>query len=452
MPLEDRNPPESNGQALRVDIVTSTSTSPGTANPPLSSSTFLSTSTTANLLASTTLTTAPSTSASSGPIDLRTIEDWIRQLRKAVLSRGRWSVAFVGWAVAAGSVVVCLVGETWRRSRDYYTIYETVTSIELIVSTLFSIHLCFSAIRNENFYEVLGAMGFSLGTFVFTCLTCITPADLVEIRDELRLLNITSYSQITNGTDCWYTPFAIRALSPYLDTWIDSVRGVDVATVVMAGVQLVVQCALAGGVYSEIGWKVFRKMGADRAMKRRYRSFNLLMLLIQLCLYFHIFCALNLTVHNVKVAFEGYGSILFTVLTAVCYVMLVIGLGVLVWSVTREVIEGVIFFVVVAMAFVGVLTNQLSSLWRIDPDFSKDKDFLVRTLASYYATMEFLLVILCTTTSIVCAQNFGHGLKKYINVPSGSRKVASQGNQDGQKGDEIKASSSDQKPTRWSLL
>ncbi|KAJ3331666.1 hypothetical protein HDU93_009574, partial [Gonapodya sp. JEL0774] len=204
-------------------------------------------------------------------------------------------------------------------------------------------------------HQVLGVIFFSGGVLIYAIIILITVPHLVLIREALTTRNPLPTQ---DDPTVWYTPYISKALSPGVDTWKDTVRRYEIATVGVCALELIVQILMVPGVFREVGWKIFRKIGADRSMQKRYTAYAVLVLQIKLSLFFTVGSAFYFLSHGIRI--DEASTPTFLIASAVGYVFHAVGLLVLWWSVYTERLFGLLIFAILTMAYEGILANQLS--------------------------------------------------------------------------------------------
>ncbi|KXS11128.1 hypothetical protein M427DRAFT_36313 [Gonapodya prolifera JEL478] len=225
----------------------------------------------------------------------------------------------------------------------------------------------------------------------------------------------------TNDPTTWYAMYIVGVSYNSLETWGDRVQSLRMATCVATGLHLFGQVMLLPGIWREVKWKVFKKIGADRKMRWRYSAFNLLVVQCKVNVYFAALAGAYFISHG----WWSY-SHTFLIITSAGYLVHTSGLIMLRWAVQKEKFTPVIVFLFLALLIEGILMVQLVKLWPILP-FTVDKYFLIREVGSFFCVFNIFLLAACMLTATVCTLNFGGGLQKFVDASASDTGKASKG-------------------------
>ncbi|KXS10102.1 hypothetical protein M427DRAFT_48746 [Gonapodya prolifera JEL478] len=372
-----------------------------------------------HLLPTTMFSSGDSTSfASSGNLS-KTTEGMSKWTKKTF---GKWTGALFGWTVLTGIVIIALVVKQCTISGEFYTPKEIVARAGLIGAVLYSIYLTWSAIRNENIFEICGSLFFTLGLLAYSVIIAVTPSDIASVLYAVQSGQAGANSPATGQ---WYSSLLLKARSPGFDSWDKAVMPFETATAVTSAIQLLGQGLFMPGVWREVGWKAFKKIGADRSMRKRYTAFTLLTLQIKLSIFFSLLASAIFIQHGFSVGGSKLtGTFLFGSFAAT--LLHVVGLLVLLSAIYKERLYAVMVFLVLSMAYEGVMVNQVSALYPADT-FTLDRNYLIRGIGTFFFGINILFLVTSVCTTLLCAHNFGHGLRAYVDssvAAQGGAKVA----------------------------
>ncbi|KXS09765.1 hypothetical protein M427DRAFT_160189 [Gonapodya prolifera JEL478] len=262
-----------------------------------------------------------------------------------------------------------------------------------------------SAVRNENIFEVFGAIFFSAVVFASTIASATTDTDLCKIV----LLGNPSFPV---DPTLWYARYlsSVHADSmDFVSAWGHSIDAMQVVACAICAVQLVGQLAMLRWVWLEVKWKAFKKIGADRAMRFRYSAFTFLTVEIKVSIYFAFLAGFYLCSHGVW----SYTTPFLdgTVAVYALYAASLLGLS---WGSQKEYFAPVVAFLVVGVAFEVVTIMQLATMWPRPATFTYDTFFLVRDAGTFFCIFNIFITGAIIVTGAVCASNFGRGLKEYV--------------------------------------
>jgi len=161
---------------------------------------------------------------------------------------------------------------------------------------------------------------------------------------------------------------------------------------------------LSWQLYKEFGWKIYKQIGADPRMKRRYLIYQIYIALLKFDFFLFVgFAVQFLVIIQGTATYE-------TVLTAIALPIVILLLILAGFSAQRENVIGTaisLFFYAVAMAYF------IFKLVRIyDSDRSEDYKAAKGTLVTF-AIMTILLLTVTIVVAIVIWTNYGQGLVEH---------------------------------------
>ncbi|KXS16399.1 hypothetical protein M427DRAFT_31136 [Gonapodya prolifera JEL478] len=356
-----------------------------------------------------------SQSTPSVAFSARRLRDWVHEgFRKVARKRGRWSVAFFWWTVVWNVVVAALVVGQMAISVGSFTSSEMVLCFAFELACCYSIGLSFTAIVNQNIFEVCGAIFFSLALFACTLAMAIADTDVISVWLVLNPPSATSPlggdPAISVDPTAWYSSYVSKITTHLLTTWAAHIHPVQMATSTACGMQLLGQLVFAGGTWREVKWKSFRKIGADRRMQNRYGAYTLLVLVIKLSAFFAVVAGVYTTTFVTRTS--AHPPIFYS-LDVAFYFAFTLGLFILLWAVRRENLAGVVVFVVLAVAMDAALILQVSKLYP-PPPFPADVNFVFRAMGTFFCIFNIFQSLVCIAVGSVCAYDFGHGLQQLL--------------------------------------
>jgi len=185
--------------------------------------------------------------------------------------------------------------------------------------------------------------------------------------------------------------------------YFNQVQGTLIALPVLLGVHTMVLAFLAWQLYKEFGWKIYKQIGADPKMKRRYLVYQIYIALLKFDFFLFVgFAVQFLVIVQGTATYE-------TVLTSIALPIVIILLLLAGFSAQRENVIGTavsLFFYAVAMAYF------IFKLVRIY-DSGGDRALQYRPAKRTLTTFAVMTIILLTVTIAVCIwtwTNYGRGL------------------------------------------
>ncbi|RUP42830.1 hypothetical protein BC936DRAFT_138027 [Jimgerdemannia flammicorona] len=189
-----------------------------------------------------------------------------------------------------------------------------------------------------------------------------------------------------------------------------------VATMV---VFMLIFTAFAYKLYQEFGWSIYKKIGADLAMRDVYKMYQIFMMLLKFDVFFFLSLSIQYLVvlvvrGNTAGANFNLSSLLIkhillsTIVTVVMMVLAFWGLK----SERRTVLYSFMVCGVCSMAYFIYLLVDVNN----NPDFYEGS----RTFLTFFLAVCIALIVITLVISVFCTRNFGKGLKYHITHANGS--------------------------------
>ncbi|KAF9434362.1 hypothetical protein BGZ76_008138 [Entomortierella beljakovae] len=178
--------------------------------------------------------------------------------------------------------------------------------------------------------------------------------------------------------------------------------------------QLGVQIAASLGItlltwrlYSEFGWLVFQKLGADVSLRKMMKEYRLLFTLLKLDAFFFFGYALQVAALTDKQWQKGLVEVAFAI--PLSAIIILLGF----WALRNEnkVIMG--GFIACLALLIGYMAYRLAALHQtMTGDPATDPYFLSRKTMTVFASLTLIMTILALINAIVMLYNFNKGLKE----------------------------------------
>ncbi|ORY03609.1 hypothetical protein K493DRAFT_276409 [Basidiobolus meristosporus CBS 931.73] len=245
--------------------------------------------------------------------------------------------------------------------------------IIFISSQIFQVVLIWDALRFQNTIQIIGFL-----VFHFCCF---------------------GYSIIQ-----WFQ------LSSFLSTFkVNNVpKSLVLFPIIIAGVVLLFQIIfmiLSWKLYQEFGWKIYKRIGADLRMKERFRAYQIFLLLIKMDVFFFLGFCVQFLVLVLR------GSDVEIPLTIAALPLMVLTLVLAIYGMRRENKIMVKIFLFGLFCGAGYFAFKIIKMWIQRHD---DKYQNVIIFLSFFAALSLIMILLTIIQTWVCYQNFGKGLKVYI--------------------------------------
>ncbi|KAL5495605.1 hypothetical protein ACEPAI_1068 [Sanghuangporus weigelae] len=250
-----------------------------------------------------------------------------------------------------------------------------------------------------------------LGIFCFAHVFQLAMAiDAVHARNTLQFLFLT----IFNALFLIYAViqiFEIRSSVAAIntDTGISSIP-VNVLTTIIPiviSVAEIAYIALGWKIWQEFGWKVYKRLGADRQVRRMYAQYQIFVGIMKFDVFFFVgFCVqlIALVLHDHD--WEYY----------VTYAALPFSILVLVDGMLAARYENIYMMLSFMLGCGGALVYFVYKLFRI---YQLDGIEEVRKTLTVFAVIAIILLITTVVVAFIVMRNFGGGLKYHMNKNSG---------------------------------
>ncbi|KAN0063059.1 hypothetical protein ACQY0O_004222 [Thecaphora frezii] len=169
-------------------------------------------------------------------------------------------------------------------------------------------------------------------------------------------------------------------------------------------------------MWKEFGWQIYKKIGADRGLKRAYLHYEIFLALLK----FDFFIFIAFCIQLVLVVYQiGIAERIITIISAP-FSLLILGFA---WySVRKELRWGMSLFMV---GLSGAMVYFCYKLYRILQGRLGLYAEVYKSLTTF-SLLAILLLIVTACMTVRCTHNFGRGLKNAIERNSRDKQLASQ--------------------------
>ncbi|KAI7864737.1 hypothetical protein BDF14DRAFT_1731620 [Spinellus fusiger] len=263
-----------------------------------------------------------------------------------------------------------------------------------IIAQVFTVVLVVDAIYQKNTIQLIALVAFELGMSAYSVIQYHQSTTLFDANDS-------------NGQ------LALKHLGAayHASTWA------EVTQICLMSVNSIVFTFLAYKLYLEFGWHIYKKIGADLAMRDRYKMYQIFMMLLKLDFFFFLsfsvqYLALMIVAWWPDATTEDTWRTLVQELvehiTLSCIVSILM-LGLAYWGLRREKKVLMYWFIGLALASMGYFVFMVVQI-TLDPDrFLGSRAFL-----TFFLCVNMVLILVSVPVSIVCLRNFNHGLNNHI--------------------------------------
>ncbi|KAJ3187492.1 hypothetical protein HDU85_006783 [Gaertneriomyces sp. JEL0708] len=184
-----------------------------------------------------------------------------------------------------------------------------------------------------------------------------------------------------------------------------TLQGVLISIPVITGLFTIAFAWGAKVLYSEFGWKIYKKIGADPAMRDMYRAYQIFLLLIKLDFFFMFSFGLQFLVLVIKKTDPEFAM-------TIAALPIMVGVVVLaVWGLRRESKPVMILFCTGVLAAISYFIFKLVRIHtRQDQEGYRDSKYYL----SFFAALSLGTACLTLICAAICYNNFGKGLRQHL--------------------------------------
>ncbi|KAJ2062279.1 hypothetical protein GGI17_002517 [Coemansia sp. S146] len=310
-----------------------------------------------------------------------------------------WARLFIAVAVLEVFAIVCIQGYVIKRTVDIYKkgtesqwgfgVQSGSTSMSItqqsfivydvifIVAQLFLLMLCWEAVAHKNTIQIIAATLFNVMCLVYSLIQYTTfyihpsqSAGIFQNDNDMRILQITTMAV-----------YSLCSIAFAMLTW---------------------------ELYQLFGWKTYKKLGANLALRRAYKWHQILLTLLKLDIFFFISYSVQLATLVLRVSDPETwvqigvvipGSVLFLVLSF--------------WALKVE-NKRMMVAVIVCLGLSPAYFIYKLVRMNVGIDRNKDPYLDSRKYLTFFIVVTLALILVTVYVSIQCFRNFGTGLKEAI--------------------------------------
>ncbi|KAJ1917372.1 hypothetical protein H4219_003239 [Mycoemilia scoparia] len=318
--------------------------------------------------------------------DLRDFKKWLRELP------GFAKMALFSLLVQAVVVIAMeggILGAYLQQNPNVFNQANADKGIPIyfilfLGAQVFSLYLAFDAILRKNTFQIFGLVLFDASVFAWS---------------------IFQYFQVMNTQVPSKKSSKPISISDNPDGILDKVRPMLIIVSVVIGIFTVLWLYFAKRLVSYFGWEVYKKIGANVQLRKMYRSYQILLLLLKVDAFTFIGFAVQYILLILKSKDAEFGITIAAVpLTLLVLVLAVLGLR-------RE-------NILIMWCFVfGMCSSIAYFIYKAIRIFSPDKQTVyrdVRGLLTFFAVVSLATALATVFQSIICMTHFGFGLRSRI--------------------------------------
>ncbi|KAI9282305.1 hypothetical protein BY458DRAFT_428969 [Sporodiniella umbellata] len=266
-----------------------------------------------------------------------------------------------------------------------------------MIAQLFTVVLVIDAIYQKNTIQLIALIGFELG---------MTAYSFIQFHQSSTLFNQTNH---------------LSAEYQYLGNAYYYSKWAQITQVCVMCLCTVLFLFIAYKLYLEFGWHIYKKIGADLAMRDRYKMYQIFMMLLKFDFFFFLgFSIQYLALLIVAWWPESGQDHSGTVRELIEHILLscVISIATLVsayWGLRREKKPQMYVFLILCMVSMAYYIYTLVQIAQNPTRFLGTKAFL-----SFFLCVDLVLILISVPIGIVCLRNFNLGLMNHISHATSS--------------------------------
>ncbi|KAI9474523.1 hypothetical protein LPJ78_001164 [Coemansia sp. RSA 989] len=325
----------------------------------------------------------------------------IRQLtlKRCGIPTSIWARLFILVALLEVLAIICIEGYVIKRTVDIYksgteslwgfglqnasnsmTITQEsfiVYDVIFIVAQLFLLMLCWEAVAHKNTIQIIAATLFNIMCLVYSLIQYTTfyihpsaSAGIFQKDNDMRILQATTMAV-----------YSLCSVAFAVLTW---------------------------ELYQMFGWKTFKKLGANLALRRAYKWHQILLTLLKLDIFFFISYSVQLATLVLRVSDpETWVQIGVVIPGSVVFLVMAF------WALR---VENRRMMIVVIVCLGCSPAYFIYKLVRMNVGIDKNNDPYLdtRKYLTFFIVVTFALILITVYVSVRCYRNFGIGLKEAI--------------------------------------
>ncbi|KAI8371219.1 hypothetical protein EDC96DRAFT_501846 [Choanephora cucurbitarum] len=273
-----------------------------------------------------------------------------------------------------------------------------------IIAQLFTVLLVVDAIYQRNTIQLIALVAFEIGMSAYS---------IIQFHQSSTLVD--------EGTSS--TSASISRALAYLGNAYHLSMWAEITQMCVMVISTVVFVFLAYKLYLEFGWHIYKKIGADLAMRDRYKMYQIFMMLLKFDFFFFLgfsvqYLALLIVAWWPDAAANGTEPTIVKELIEHIILSCVISITMLFsayWGLRREKKFHMYIFLILCVASMGYYIYMLVQIAQDPARFLGSKAFL-----TFFLCVDMVLILASVPIAIICLRNFNLGLMNHISHATAS--------------------------------
>ncbi|CAO0803745.1 unnamed protein product [Mucor circinelloides] len=272
--------------------------------------------------------------------------------------------------------------------------------ILFMLAQVFTVILVVDAIYQRNTIQLIALVAFELGMSAYS---------IIQFHQSSTLIDDDQ------GTKSEALQYLVNAY--HLSKWA------EITQICVMIVSTMIFVFLAYKLYLEFGWHIYKKIGADLAMRDRYKMYQIFMMLLKFDFFFFLgfsvqYLALLIVAWWPDATLNGNESEIVRELIEHIILSCVLSITMLCsayWGLRREKKVHMYIFLILCAASMGYYIYMLVQIASDPARFLGSKVFL-----TFFLCVDMVLILASVPIAIICLRNFNLGLMNHISHATAS--------------------------------